>query len=111
MLPCRLASNHTLTLSAFKQPQQIFLQTVKELPFMAPLDHALANSHPNISPWNGAKDWLDADMNQVTSIIQEFVASTESAEVENANFGGDMINQVRLTVIIQICCLNTDHSV
>jgi hypothetical protein len=38
---------------------------------------------------------VDADMNHITSTIQVFVTSTQSAEIENANFGGEMIYQVQ----------------
>ena len=67
---------------------------------MTPLDHALANSHTDISPWTCPRDWINADVNHITSSLQVFAASTQSAEIENANFGGDMIYQVRLIVTI-----------
>jgi len=79
-------------------PQQRFLKTVEEPHFMAPLDYSLT-SHTDISPWKSAKDWLDADTNQITSITQVFVTSTKSAEIENAHFGGDMIYQ-RLIIYV-----------
>jgi len=79
-------------------PQQRFLKTVEEPHFMAPLDYSLT-SHTDISPWKSAKDWLDADTNQITSITQVFVTSTQSAEIENAHFGGDMIYQ-RLIIYV-----------
>jgi hypothetical protein len=88
-----------LTLSAVDQSQQIFLKTIEEPHFMAPLEYSLT-SQTDISPWKNAKDWLDADTNQITSITQVFVTSTRSAEIENAHFGGDMIYQVRLIVRI-----------
>ena len=89
-----------LTPSTFNQPQQIFLETVEEPHFMLLLDDELCNSQMNISPWTYARDWIDADVNHVTSTIQVFVASTQRAEIRDANFGGDMIYQVRLIVMI-----------
>lgn len=67
---------------------------------MAPLDYALANFHTDILPWTCARDWIDADINHITSAIQVLVVSTQRAEIENAHFGGDMIYQVRLIVPI-----------
>ena len=68
---------------------------------MAPLDYALTNSYTDISPWNNAKDWLDADMNYVVSLIQLFATSLPGgAEIKYANFGGDMVYQVCLTASI-----------
>jgi hypothetical protein len=92
-----MASIHVLTPSAFKQPQQIFLE---EPHFMAPLDHALCNFQVDRSPWTCARDWIDADVNHVTSTIQVFITSTQSAQIEDADFDGDMIYQVRLIVMI-----------
>jgi hypothetical protein len=89
-----------LTPSAFNQPQQTFLETVEEPHFMALLDDELCNSQINMSPWTCARDWIDADVNHVTSTIQAFVASTQSAEIRDANFGGDMIYQVRVIDMI-----------
>ena len=86
--------------SPIAHPQPVILDTVEEPNFMAPLDHALANSHTDISPWTYPRDWIDADVNHITSTLQAFVTSMQSAEIENANFGGDMIYQVRLTVMI-----------
>jgi hypothetical protein len=91
---------HVLTPSTFNQPQQINLETAGEAHFMATLDHALANSHTDISPWVWASDWIDADVNLVTSAIQAFITSTRSAEIEDANFGRDMVYQVRLIIMI-----------
>jgi hypothetical protein len=67
---------------------------------MAPLDRALANSQVDISPWTCTRDWIDADVDHVTSTIQVFVASTQNTEIEDADFGGDMIYQVRLIIMI-----------
>jgi len=67
---------------------------------MAPLDYALAKSHTDISPWMCPRDLIDADVNHITSTIQVFVTSTQSAEIENANFGGEMIYQVCLILTI-----------
>ena len=81
---------------------------------MLVLDEELCNSQMNISPWRCARDWIDADVNHVTSTIQGFVTSTQSTEIRDANFGGDMIYQVRLRVMIfnrLIGSLNTDCSV
>jgi hypothetical protein len=55
----------------------------------------------DISPWTYAKDWIDADFNQVTFAIQRFVVSTPSAEIEDANFGGNMVYQVRFVTIFK----------
>jgi hypothetical protein len=92
-----MALNHVLTSSAYDQPE---LESAEEPHFMAQLDRALATSQTDISPWTCAKDWIDAGANQVTFAIQVFVASTQSAEIEDANFGGDMVYQVRLAVTI-----------
>ena len=89
-----------LTLSAFKRPQQILLETVEEPHFMALLDNELCNSQMNISPWTCTRDWIDADVKHVTSTTQVFVASTQSVEIKGADFGGDMIYQVRSIVMI-----------
>ena len=94
-----MASNHPLALSALN-PRQTLFDAVEEPQFMAPLDHALANSHTDISPWMCARDWIDADVNHVTSTVQVFTASTRCAEIEDVNFGADMIYQVRLIVMI-----------
>jgi hypothetical protein len=48
-----------------------------------------------------ANDWIDADFNQVTFAIQGFVASTQSTEIEDANFGGNMVYQVRFVTIFK----------
>ena len=84
----------------FNHLQQILLDTVDEPQFMAPLDRALVSSHTDMSPWTCPRDWIDADVNHIRSTIQVFAASTQSAEIEDANFGGDMIYQVRLIVTI-----------
>jgi hypothetical protein len=94
-----MASLHVLTPSAFNKPQQIFLETVEEPYFMASLDHSLGNFQVDISPWTCARDWIEADANHVISTVQVFIASTKSAEIEGANFGGDMIYQVRLIIM------------
>lgn len=67
---------------------------------MAQLDHALGNSRVDIFPWMCPREWIDADVNHITSMIQVFVASMQSAEIEDANFGGEMIYQVHLMVMI-----------
>ena len=95
-----MASIHVLTPSAFNQLQQVFLETDEEPHFMLVLDGELCNSQMTISPWTCARDWIDADVNHVTSAIQRFVTSTQSAEIRDANFGGDMIYPVRLIVMI-----------
>jgi hypothetical protein len=95
-----MASIHVLTPSAFNQPQQIFLETVEEPHSMALLDDELCNFQTNISPWTCARDWIGADVNHVTSAIQVFVTSSQSAAIKDANFGRDMIYQVRLIIII-----------
>ena len=91
-----MLSNLVLTLFAVNQPQEIFLATHEEPYFTAALDGALANSHTDISPWQDPEDWLHADTNQITSITQVFAASTQSAEIEETNFGRDMIYPVCL---------------
>ena len=76
---------------------------------MVPLDHALGNSQMDISPWKCARDWIDVDVCHVTSTIQAFLASTQSAEIEVVNFGGEMVHQAHLiNYNIQICSLNTN---
>jgi hypothetical protein len=79
---------------------QIFLDSVEEPYFMAPLDYALVNFHTDISPWTCARDWIDADVSQIRSAIQVLAASTQRAGIESANFGGDMIYQVCLIALI-----------
>ena len=97
------------TLFAFKQPQQIFLETLEEPHFMVPLDHAFGNSQMDIYPWKCARDWIDVDVCHVISTIQAFLASTQSAKIEVVNFSGEMVYQVRLiNYNIQIHSLNTD---
>jgi GH25 family lysozyme M1 (1,4-beta-N-acetylmuramidase) len=86
------------------------LESVEEPHFMAPLDHDLAHFQMDISPWMCPKDWIDADANQVTLLIQVFVTSTKSAEIQDANFGGNMVHQVHFSYTIQLGSLNTDCS-
>jgi hypothetical protein len=97
--------------SAFDRPRQILLEALEEPHFMAPLDHALTNFQTDISPWTCPKDWIDADVSHVTLTIQEFVASTQSAEIEDANFRGNMVYQVCLSYNIYLVSVNTDCSV
>jgi hypothetical protein len=92
-----MALNHVLTLSAYHQPK---LQSAEEPHFMTQLDHALTNFQPDISPWTHAKDWIDADVDQVTSAIQVFAEVAPNAEIMDANLGGDMVYQVRLEVTL-----------
>jgi hypothetical protein len=67
---------------------------------MASLDYALVNFHTDISPWKSPVEWLDADTSQIINMIHVFAASTNSAEIENANFAGDMVYPVRSTAAI-----------
>ena len=77
---------------------------------MAPLDRALVSSHTDMSPWTCPREWIDADINHITSTIQVFAASMQSAETENVNFGGDMIYQVCLIVTIFKLVVSTPNA-
>jgi hypothetical protein len=73
--------------------QEVVPETVDESPFVTSLNYALANFSGDIFWWERPRERLDADPNNITTIIQEFV--TKSPEIEYANFVGDMIYQVR----------------